>query len=197
LRPQKTLFEGAGGQEIFSSGCHKKLRIVQEWQKVKARVLMANPLSSHLGSGLSFYPIADEQGELRIVSGVWEVAQKIVILLLMQKGESPLHPTMGAAPELFEPLSGEDPQAWRHTAELAVRHWIPSVENILIRFENKWAANTENREVAHITFSAVRVPGQHTLTFGWSDYTGAVWNQDPEGFRRGIELDGTPFYSSL
>lgn len=152
---------------------------------------------SYLGSGLSLYPIATESGQLRIVSGVWEVSQKIITLLLTRKGESPLHPEMGSAPELFEPLSGEDPQAWRYTAESEVKHWIPDVENIAIRFESQWEANRENREVAHITFSVRSSPGQHTITFGWSDYTGAAWSQSAQGFREGIELDGKPFYSDL
>jgi len=63
------------------------------------------------------------EGELNIVSGVEAVTARILHLLLTRRGEDPIHPDMGLAPDLFAPFSFSAASALAYQTEQLLIEW--------------------------------------------------------------------------
>lgn len=64
---------------------------------------------SWLGSQFTLYPPVVEGNLLNITSGIRAVNARLLHLLLMHKGDDPIHPQYGFAADLFAPKSNRDP----------------------------------------------------------------------------------------
>lgn len=146
------------------------------------------------GSCWSLFPPHDERGDLNLVSGVRRITHNILALLLVRPGECPIHPAYGLAPELFQPLSDEIPQVWVYKLEnprSGILRWVSGIDKLYVevsRYEADW-----NQLKAEIQFIPLLDVDVNSLTFDFYAYQGAIWNQDFETFRSGIQLNGTPF----
>lgn len=143
------------------------------------------------GSAWSAFPAHDERGDMNLVSGVRRITHNILAVLLVRPGECPIHPEYGLAPEIFEPLSDEIPQAWVYRLEKAVLRWVSGIDKLYVdvsRYEADW-----NQLKAEIQFIPLLDVDVNSLTFNYYAYQGAVWNQDFETFRSEVHLNGTPF----
>lgn len=117
-------------------------------------------------SQLSFFPFANESGGLNIVSGVEAVAHRILHILLLQKGEDPLHPEIGMSPQLFTSLSDDSVDAFRDEAQKVLETWNQKGN---IGFGQVWVDTTtvEGKIYLKVTFTVDDSDSNHVLTFDW------------------------------
>ncbi len=151
----------------------------------------------YLGNDLSFHS-ANFRGGLNVVNGTRAITSRLLTLLLTRKGEDPIHPTLGIAPELFEPLSYDEPhylvyaireeiQAWNKAAKIGL-----SSLQVEINSQNVYT----NEIYVFVSFTPMgRTTGEiDVLTFGYWAWKGAIYDEDLETFIRGISFNGKPFF---
>lgn len=124
----------------------------------------------HIGSGLSLWPAHNAEGGLNIVTGNSFIASQIMTLLLLQPGENPNEPNMGISPDIFEPMSNEQPKIWQYEASNQIRKYIPDLRSFNVYIPKQ--EGTFNELIARVDFAASLEPSNSTLTFGWYQYVG-------------------------
>lgn len=150
--------------------------------------LAANPLS-FVGSGWSLFPPHDEWGDLNILTGTRKITADILHVLLLRQGEDPMNPTLGIAPEIFEPLSNYAPQFFVYSVQEALRIWLKGqVEQFYIDFVRY--RDSDNQIRVEIQFIPKMEPDVNILTFGYYAYQGAVWNQGIEPLLDSVAING-------
>lgn len=153
---------------------------------------------SYLGKEWGFYPPHNSNAGLNIVSGRKAIASRILHLFLTQKGEDPIHPSLGIAPELFEPLSNYDPRYFVFYAEQEIWDWNRKAK-IGIGGLSVTTTVYEESNTNGIAISVQFVPeGESTasvLTFGFWEYMGAVHSRSLDEFLDSVQLDGIRFRS--
>lgn len=157
----------------------KDLQIIFDTIKIRQYflpLLMVN--YSFLGKGWSFWPPSDEKGRLNIISDIRRPSHDIISLLLFQKGDDPLHPDFGLAPELFIPMSSYDPQYWVYNVEKEITDWIPNISQLLVRVSGYEGSG--NTLYSQIEYTPISEPGNYTLTFPFWQYQGALWDNSKE-----------------
>ncbi len=151
----------------------------------------------YIGTGLSLWPTANSYGEMNVVSGVRLLSSQIITVLLLKPGEDPLHPTLGIAPDLYEPLSNEVPTFFLYKAEETIRAWLGKFLDALWVRTNRDRAFRENKIAIDIIFRPKESQGQDIfyLTLGWHEYTG-VRSQEKTmtEFRRSVALNGQSLF---
>lgn len=144
-----------------------------------------------LGKSWSFWPTYNMRGTFNIVEGPWRVADEILYILLIRKGENPLEPDMGIAPEIFDTLGNVDPQYWVHNAESEIIKWVKTISSLMISITGY--DNVENQLNAEIIFTPISTPNRFSLNFPYWSYQGALWNGDQQTFLDSISLNGESF----
>lgn len=128
--------------------------------------------------------MGQQQNRVRLISA------NILTVLCTRPGEVPLHPTLGVAPDLFQPLSGKEPQYFRFKMREAILTWVAGIDYLDIDFI-EWR-DYENHLKVDVMFVPQVVASQHHLTFGWYSYLGPDWS-DSDRLMQDIYLDGRPF----
>jgi hypothetical protein len=148
------------------------------------------------GNDWSFYPSHNRIGGLNIVSGRSAIASRILHILLTRKGEDPIHPSLGIAPELFQPLSQYDPRYFVYQADQEIRNWnnrakigIGALSVDVVVYEDRYT----NGIGIEIQFSPANELLVSSLSFGFWEYLGATHSRSFEEFLDGVELDGDRF----
>jgi len=158
--------------------------------------LSVKPLD-YLGQDFSWFPPQNARGQLNIVSGTRAICSRIFVLLLTRKGEYPHHPTLGFGPELFEPLSYKLPHYLVTNIRQEIIAWFEATGGGLDTLTvdiNPQTVYTNEIEI-YITFTPVTARGKlNVLTFGYWAWAGFVHDQDIATFKRGIVLNGEPFF---
>jgi hypothetical protein len=151
------------------------------------------PLNTYpfLGNAWTLWSAYDPRDGVRIVSGIEQASHAILSVCLIRKGEDPIHPDFGMAPELFEPLSFEQPEYWVYHAEQEIMRWVGGLAALQVRVSDY--DNVGNGITTEIGFSLRSQPTQHILTFPFYQYQGAVMQGDWNPFIAAIILDGKPF----
>lgn len=150
-------------------------------------------LLPHIGQAWSLWPPYDSKGGLNIVADSEKIASDILSVLLIRRGEDPLH-FYGIAPDLFEPLSNYDPQYFVYHAQDAILNcpWIAEqIESLsvdIIDYEDY-----KNRIKLSFDFVTNLSPGKNNLTFGYYLYSGVNLNQSVNMIIDEIQLNGQPF----
>ena len=157
---------------------------------------VTNPLS-HLGQDFSWFPPENARGQMNIVSGTHAICSRILTLLLIRKGEYPHHPTLGIGPELFEPLSYKLPHYFVTNIREEIIAWFEETGGGLDTLEvnvNQQDIYTNEIKI-YITFTPTGARGHESvLTFGYWEWTGFIHDRDLETFKRGVSLNGQPFF---
>lgn len=148
-------------------------------------------MTSTLGSVWSLWQPGTAQRGLNIVTGDRLTASLIISVLLIRQGEDAIHPTLGIAPELFEPISGYNPRLWSASAREEILRWVGTIEDLSIQI-NK-SQDAENRLSAYIVFRSKNKPDRNVLTFGWLEYTGALYNREMSAFLDDLQLNDQRF----
>jgi len=145
----------------------------------------------YLGNSWTLWQPYNLRGGMNIVSGTRKITSDILTVCLTRKGERPLHPTYGIAPELFEPLSNYAPQYWIYQISQEILNWVEGIEQLSVNtFDYE---DYKNRLGTEISFIPQNVPDVNVLTFGFYEYQGAVWNQSLDIFMDGVALNGSRF----
>lgn len=155
-------------------------------------VILDNPDFSFLGRGFSFWTPYDSATGMRIVSGEQLITHKIIFIFLTPKGKVAYHPTLGMAPDLFDPLSNYVPQYFIYQAEQELVRCLGS-EVTAIKVNLEKYRDYENQIQVECLFVPADQASPSTLTFGYYDYQGAIWNGELEPFLKGVTLNGEPF----
>lgn len=142
------------------------------------------------GNAWSLWLPYDQYGNINIVSGVRTISHNIISVCLIRKGENPLHPDFGMAPELFEPLSNYAPEYWIYHAESEIRRWVAGLDDLFVRVSEYTAYQNTLRTEIH--FTPKGEPDRHLLTFPYYSYQGAIWNGDIQPFLDELYLDEYP-----
>jgi hypothetical protein len=121
----------------------------------------------YLGSQATFFPPHNQYGELNIVSGVEAVTARILHLLLTRRGEDPIHPDMGLAPDLFAPFSFSAASALAYQTEQLLIEWN---DRASIGIKQLQVTTSSPLSEGNIDVSVVFVPEgdiyPNVLTFG-------------------------------
>ena len=144
-----------------------------------------------IGSAWSLWPSHSDREGCNLVSGTRKITSDILTVCLLRKGEDPIHPDLGLAPDLFEPLSNYAPQYWVYNVQNEIRRWVAGIEQLSVDVVDY--EDYKNRLTTEIRFVPKQEADNHILTFGWYAYTGAIWNQELDTFLEDITLDGSPF----
>jgi hypothetical protein len=142
----------------------------------------------HLGSGWSLFPPDSERGGFNLASGTRKITADILHVLLLRQGEDPMNPTMGIAPELFEPMSNYSPQYFVYQAQQTILEWVAGIYQLYVGFSRY--QDYENQLQVEVQFIPKDIPDLNLLTFGYYQYQGAIWNQGIEPFLDSIVLNG-------
>lgn len=149
----------------------------------------------HIGSAWTLWTPYETRDGLNIVRGTRKITHDILTVCLLRRGEDPMHPDMGLAPRLFEPLSGYAPQYWIYNIQQEILKWVAGIQQLSVdvgEFEDY-----RNELTVRIQFVPKAEPDAHVLTFGYYAYQGAIWNQGLDPLIRSIQLDGEPFRLTL
>jgi hypothetical protein len=146
----------------------------------------------YAGSSLSLWPIHSPWGGLNFVSGFRKITHDILSVCLTRKGEDPIHPTFGLAPDIFDPMSGYPVQYWIYSVEEEIINRVAGIQDLRVEIVD--FGDYRNELQTRITFTPSADPDSHVLTFGWFEYTGAIWNQDLTTFLSDVRLDSSPFF---
>ena len=133
---------------------------------------------------------------LNIVSGVRKITHDILSVCLIRKGEDPMHPDFGMAPDIFDPLSSYPAEYWVYHAEQEILKWVAGIESLKIDIENLKDgvfADYRNDLITNIRFIPTFDVDVRVLTFGFYNYQGAIWDRDFNTFLSDIYLDGSAF----
>jgi hypothetical protein len=136
-------------------------------------------------SQLSFFPSANKSDGLNIVSGVKAVADSILLILLLQKGELPLHPDAGMSPQFFTSPSSVD--AFRDEAQKVLETWNKKGN---LGFEQVWVetATIDGRISLKVTFTVDYSDDSHVLTFGYWELINFIAQKNIQGLMDTIQL---------
>lgn len=152
--------------------------------------------ATYTGNDWTFYPSHNSIGGLNIVSGRSAIASRILHILLTRKGEDPIHPSLGIAPELFQPLSQYDPRYFVYQADQEIRNWnnrakigIGALSVDVVVYEDRYT----NGIGIEIQFSPANELLVSSLSFGFWEYLGATHSRSFEEFLDGVHLDGDRF----
>lgn len=137
------------------------------------------------------WPPHESRNGLNVVSGLRKITHDILSVSLVQRGEDPIHPTFGLAPDLFEPLSNYAPEFWVYHAEETIIKWVAGIEGLKVTVVNHEDYNNQLR--TEISFIPKLYPDVNILTWNYYDYQGAIWQNDFETFLDSVRLNGTPF----
>lgn len=151
----------------------------------------------YIGTGISLWPTSNKRGQLNVVGGIELLSSQIITVLLLKPGEDPLHPTLGIAPDLYEPLSNEVPTFFLYKAEETIQKWLGHFLDGLWVRTNSDRAFYENRIAIDVIFRPKQEPkeGAFYLTLGWHEYTGVrSANKTIEEFRQSVALNGEPLF---
>lgn len=157
------------------------------------------PRYEHLGNDLTFYPPVNSRGELNIVNGTRAIVSRLLTLLLTRQGEDSVHPTLGIAPELFEPLSYDEPHYLTTHIRQEIEAWNEAAKIGLTSLEvNINPQDVYTNEIyIYISFTAQGSRGTEdemdVLTFGYWEWKGATYENLDE-FKRSVSLNGQPFF---
>ena len=156
--------------------------------------MMTNLNSSQLefiGSSWSLWPPHTESLRMNIVSGTRKITSDILSVCLTRKGECPLHPDYGIAPELFQPFSDYSPQYWIYHLEEEIAKWVEGLESLSVEVDNDFNSTNELKTI--IRFAPRMQPDNNILTFGFYQYQGAVWGSDFQSFLDQVSLNSERF----
>lgn len=126
------------------------------------------------------------------MTDVQRITHGILSVCLVRRGEDPIHPSYGMAPELFEPLSNYAPEYWVWNAKKTLQRWVPGIQSLSVDVRNFDALNTGNQLQTEIRFIPKRSGDTNTLTWGYYAYQGAIWNREFSNFLADIHLNGQP-----
>lgn len=132
-----------------------------------------------------------EQNSFLTVSGPRQAAHAILSVCLIRKGEDPIHPDFGLAPQLFTPLSFEEPEYWVYHVEQEISRWVAGLQELQVQVSGY--NNKDNRLETEIGFTLESEPSAHVLTFPFYRYQGAIFEGAFEPFIASISFDGNPF----
>ncbi len=144
-----------------------------------------------LGNAWSLWSPYDDLTGLNIVSGARQAVQAILSVCLIRKGEDPIHPDFGLAPDLFVPLTDADPEYWVYHLEQEIVRWVAGIQKLQVKVSGY--NNVENQMMAEIGFLLRSEPTIHVLTFPYYQYQGAVFDGAIAPFIEAVQLDGQPF----
>lgn len=144
-----------------------------------------------LGNAWSLWSPHDDLTGLNIVSGARQAVQAILSVCLIRKGEDPIHPDFGLAPDLFVPLTDADPEYWVYHLEQEIVRWVAGIQKLQVKVSGY--NNVENQMMAEIGFLLRSEPTIHVLTFPYYQYQGAVFDGEIAPFLAAVQLDGQPF----
>lgn len=142
----------------------------------------------HEGIAWSLFPPGDVRGGLNVVYGARRISADILAVLCIRPGEVPFQPGLGISPELFEPLSGKQPQYYRFKMTEAIRKYVKGIQELDIEFL-EWR-DYENYLNVSVTFAPLNEVTRHNLTFGYYSYAGPDWRGG--SLLRDIHLDNSP-----
>jgi hypothetical protein len=150
----------------------------------------------NLGRDWSWYEPHNQLGEMNIVSSPTRVvASRIIHLLLTPYGGDPIHPTLGMAPKLFDPISDKSVHYFVYHAQESILRWNKAAKIGMKSVTVEAEPLTEYRN--DITINIYFIPEVEeyadVLTFGYWLYTGAVYSNEVKPFRDSITLNGDPF----
>ena len=149
-------------------------------------------MANFLGQQWTAFPLVTNSRQLNILRGVLVVLARILHLIFLEKGEDPVHPTMGLGVPLFYPLT-DDRAEWA----------VYNVKSELINW-NQWAAigikslevevNDQRVFTNEISISIRYVPigaGESmVLTLGFFEYTKAKAEGNADAFLDAIVVNG-------
>ena len=144
-----------------------------------------------LGKAWSFWPAYNERGNFNIVSGAMLPAHQILSVLLIRKGEDPIHPDFGLAPDIFQPLSDFEPQYWVYHADAEIRKWVKSISELSVIVTGY--DNINNQLSADIVYLPIHSPNKYSLNFPFWSYQGAIYDGEIETFLSAVSLNGRSF----
>jgi hypothetical protein len=153
-------------------------------------------LKQMLGNDWTFYSPSNDIGQMNILSSpVKVVASRILHLLLTQAGEDPIHPTLGIAPRLFEPLSSPSSQFFVYNAREEILKWNEAAKIGITGLSVEMESQQEYRNdiTIRISFTTLGDRTTNTLAFNYFAYTGARYENTVVEFIDGVILNGQPF----
>lgn len=131
-------------------------------------------------------------GRPNLVRGHRTIASAILSLCLTQKGECPLHPDFGLAPELFEPMSNYAPQYFIHSVRDEILKWLDGYLDYL-SVDTDESKDHNNKIEVFITYRPVGYADAHTLVYPFYGYIGPSFNDGMDSFMSQVSLDGQLF----
>ena|GEM_PF-3190798 len=155
-------------------------------------------MSSPLGQDWTWYTPHDAQGQMNIVSRPGAVvASRILHLLLLDYGRSPIHPTMGMAPKLFVALTARSAKYFQYHAREEILRWNQAVKIGITSLQVELEPQTRFRNdiTINIGFGTDADISRETnlLTFGYWAYRGLSSDQGLKAFRDSVTLNSEPF----
>ena len=142
---------------------------------------------SIFGSHVSCFPFGNESDGLNIVSGVRAVADSILYILLLQKGEDPCYPDIGMSPAMFAPMNDDSVYAFRYKAQKTLEYWNQKAN---IGFKQIWVDTTtvDGRISLKVTFTVDFNAYGNVLTFGYWQLINAVSEKNVQGLLETVQL---------
>lgn len=140
----------------------------------------------------SAFPPVTSQRQLNIVNGDMAVYKRILTLLLLKKGEDPLHPEMGLGIDIFDSLSSDNSQYLIHNIKQALVNWNTWAAIGIASFEvnlNDQTSDTNKLSIA-VNFSSINSGESTILTFGYYQYTNAMLTSDYAAFLDSVAVNG-------
>lgn len=147
----------------------------------------------HLGGMWSLWPPGNAARGLNLAESDAVTAGLILSSLLLRPDEAPIHYALAQAPDLFEPLSGHQPQYWAHNAATHIERWVSGLERLQIWIDKQ--PDRANRLHAFIAFRSVGRPDDSLLTFDWLNYDGIRTGDGLTPFMDSVSLNGQDFSS--
>ena len=153
--------------------------------------------SQYLGSDWSWYPANNRRGTLNIVKGTKAVCSRILHVLLTRKGEDPIHPDLGIAPMIFEPLSDVTPQFFVNMAQSTIAAWnnAGKIGISYLAVSADQPQPYQNEIIIRISFIPVQQASSTVdmLTFGFFQYKGAMYSGTFDAFLNSIRLNNISY----
>lgn len=130
--------------------------------------------------------------QLNIVRGDRVVFNRILHFLLLQKGEDPLHPEMGAAVPLFYPLTDDRAEWVVYNLKQDLINWNTwaaiGIKSLEVEVNNQ--REFTNELGISIRYTTIAGGGATVLTFGFFDYDNARATGDVDRFLDAIAING-------
>lgn len=128
------------------------------------------------GSSLSLTPFATTNNGLNIRSEVGSIAVDLVHLLLLQPGEDPMHPDLGAAPPLFANPSTTDFSVdyYRYLINQQIDQYLIGK---IAQYRTE-VTFSQSRLAILVEFIAAGAPSRHLLSLGYYVYPDKIGDFD-------------------